>query len=183
MPHKDRIAAGFWLWWAVLTRRLKHRCHVLRVLDQKDGIAAGSVVDPLTQRALDLRVPGMSDQDHVTASLAVAGYFHMHLGHQWTGRVEDLQSAVAAGATYSLGNTVRRKDDGCVVGNLVQFVDENSPRSRQAIHHVTVVHDLMADVDGCTVKVEHPFDDFDRSVDTGAESAGVGEKYVHGGRR
>ncbi len=54
-----------------------------------------------------------------------------------------------------------------------------TPRLERSLDHVRVVHDLVQHVDGRAVQLERAFDDLDRAVDTGAETARVGEAHFH----
>ena len=137
------------------------------------------MVDPLAERALDLGVPGMADQDNVAPGAAMPGHFHVHLGHQRAGRIEHPQAAFAAGLAHGLGNTMRGEYHGRVVRDLVEFVDEDGTGLGQAVHDEAVVDDFVAHVDGRAEQVQRPLDDLDGPVHTGAESARIGEQNIH----
>jgi hypothetical protein len=91
-------------------------------------------------------MPGVADQHDVATGFAVSGHFHVHLGHQRAGGVEDRQATLRALAPHGLGHAVRGEHHGGVVGHLGQFVDEYGPGPGQAIDHEAVVHDFVAHV-------------------------------------
>ena len=64
--------------------------------------------------------------------------------------------------------------------HLVEVLDEDSALRAQIIDHELIVHDFVAHIDRRTVNRQRAFDDFDRAVDTSAETAGFGEKNLHG---
>ena len=66
------------------------------------------------------------------------------------------------------GRAVGRQDDDRSLGHLVELVDEDGALVLQAAHHVEVVDDLLADVDGALVLLEGSLDRVDGAFDTGA---------------
>src|SRR5208337_3192038 len=70
-------------------------------------------------------------------------------------------------------------EQGRSFGNLVERLDEYGAPPLEPIDHILVVHDLVVDVDGRSKKVECPFEAFNRHIDPGAESAGVGQDDLH----
>jgi hypothetical protein len=67
---------------------------------------------------------------------------------------------------------VGRKDDGRALRHLVQLLDEDGTALLQRLHHVLVVHDLLADIDRRTVQIERLLHRDHRAVDPGAVAAG-----------
>ena len=121
----------------------------------------------------------MPDQHRILPGLAVPGYFHMDLGHQGTGCIEYLQSALRPSLTHCFGNTVGAEYNGRVVRHLIQFVHENCPGPGQLIYHKTVMHYFVAHVNGRAEKFQCTFHDLDRPVHASAESPRVGQVYFH----
>ena len=63
-------------------------------------------------------------------------------------------------------------------GHLVEFVHEHGALAlAQILDDMSVVHDLVADVDRRAVLGERPLDDLDRTVDAGAEAAWLGQDH------
>src|SRR3546814_5359357 len=65
---------------------------------------------------------------------------------------------------------MRRKDDGEIVRNVVQMLDEDGSLCLQPIHHIAVMHDLVPDIDGRAIAFQRKLHDADRALHTGAES-------------
>ena len=121
----------------------------------------------------------MADHDDLPTLVAHLGHFDVDLGNQGTGGVEDAQPALARRVPHGAAHAVGREDHGGVVGYLVQLVDEDGPLAAQVSHHVIVVDDLVPDVDRRAVRLQRPFDDLDRAIDPGTESARLREYGFH----
>ena len=65
----------------------------------------------------------------------------------------------------------RRPPAGPVSGHLVELLDEDRALALQAVDHVAVVDDLVADIDRRAPFLQRHLDDLDRPVDTGAKAA------------
>ena len=63
---------------------------------------------------------------------------------------------------------MRRQDHDRCLRHLVQLVHENGALPFQVAHHVEVVDDLLADVDGAAVELERSLDGVHRTFDAGA---------------
>src|SRR5262249_20839422 len=63
--------------------------------------------------------------------------------------------------------------------NFVQFLDEDGALRTQALDHVTVVHDLMPDIDRGAELLDGPLNNLDGSLDTGTEAARLGQNHSH----
>ena len=68
------------------------------------------------------------------------------------------------------------KDHRHVVGDLVQFIDEDGALGFKPFDHEAVMDDLVADIDGSAVFLQGDFDDLDRAVHPGTEAAGAGQQ-------
>jgi hypothetical protein len=134
-----------------------------------------ALAEALAHRALHLGMSAVADQHHPGPLAAVAGDLQVHLGHQGAGRIEDPQPARLRLVADIAGDPVGAEDHGPAGRHLIELVDEDRAAPLQAVDDETVVDHLVADIDGCAVDVEHPLDDLDRPIDTGAEAAGVGE--------
>jgi hypothetical protein len=136
----------------------------------------------LAQRPLHLHVPGVAHHQHLTALLGHAPRLHVHLGDQRTGGVDHAQLARIGVRAHGGRDTVGAEDEQGAGRDLGRIVDEDGAALAQRLHHVAVVHDLVAHVDGRAEAVEGPLHDLDGTVDAGAEAAGAGEEDVHGGQ-
>ena len=69
-----------------------------------------------------------------------------------------------------------REDDGSPLGNVELVLDEDRAASLEVADDVSVVDDLLANVNGRPVQVEELLDGVDGSFDPGAIAAGRREK-------
>jgi len=69
----------------------------------------------------------------------IARHFHVHLGHQRTGRVEDLQRARSASIWMARETPCALKITVALSGTSLSFLDEHRAMVRRPIHHVLVV--------------------------------------------
>ncbi len=63
-----------------------------------------------------------------------------------------------------------------VVGNLVEFLDEDGALGLQPLDHIAIVDDFVPHIDRGAVFLERALDNFDGAVDTGAETARRGDE-------
>ena len=82
---------------------------------------------------------------------------------------------------HGRGDAVGGEDDDRALRHLVGVVDEDRAALGEGLHHVHVVHDLLADVDGGAVLLERPLDGLDGPVDACAVAAGLGHQDSLGG--
>ena len=66
---------------------------------------------------------------------------------------------------------MRGQDDDRSLGDLRLLLDEHGAFRLEVAHHVDVVHDLLADVDGRAVFGQRALDRVDGAIDSGAVSA------------
>jgi hypothetical protein len=143
---------------------------VRRGLDEVDA-----AVD-LAHRAFDLGVALVTDHDDFLALVAHARHFHVDLGHQRAGGVENAQAAALGLFAHGERDAMSREDHGVSGGNLFEFVDEDRSLVAQVVHHELVVHDLVAHVDRRAIALQGALDDLDRALDAGAEATRIGEQ-------
>jgi len=104
----------------------------------------------------------------------------MHLGDQRTGRVEHLETARLRVPAHRLRDPVRAENHRAAGRHLVELLDENRPFRFQVFDDELVVHDLVPHVNRCAVQRKRTLHDVDRTIDSGAETAGFGEQDLHG---
>ena len=68
--------------------------------------------------------------------------------------------------------------DGAI-GNFVELLDKTRALAFQRLHHMAVVHDLVAHIDGLAIFLERPLDDIDRPDDAGAKAPRLGKNHAH----
>ncbi len=102
----------------------------------------------------------------------------VHLRDERAGRVQGPEPACAGLGTHRRRHAVRREDDHRAAGDVGQVVCEHRALAAQVLHHVPVVHDLVAHVDGGAVHLERHVHDVDGAVHAGAEAARRGEPQL-----
>ncbi len=122
----------------------RERLGVFRGLDQRHR--AGR---QLAERADHLGVVGMPDQQDFAAALEMDRGLAVHLRDQRAGRVQREEIARAGVGRNRFGNPVGREHHRRVgiVGDFGEFLDENRALGLQAVDHIAVMHDLVADID------------------------------------
>ena len=78
---------------------------------------------------------------------------------------------------HGRGHAVGGEHHDGALGHLVGLVDEDRAGLGQRLHDVHVVHDLVADVDGCAVLLQRALHGLDRAIDACAVSARLGEQH------
>ncbi len=138
-------------------------------------------VRQLAHRADHLRMARMTDQHDVPATPVVKLGLPMHLRDQGAGGVDREDVAGRRGLRNGFGHPMGGEDDGRAgVGHLVELADEHRTLPAQALDHVLVVDDLVADVDRRPVDRQGLLDGIDGPDHTGAEAARGAEQNVEG---
>jgi hypothetical protein len=116
----------------------------------------------------------MADQQDLAAALEMDGGLAVHLGHQRAGRIQREEIALLGLGRNRLRNPVRREHHRRVgvVRNLFQFLDEDRALGLQAVDHVFVMDDLVADIDRGAIDGERALHGIDRPYHPGTEAAG-----------
>ena len=65
--------------------------------------------------------------------------------------------------------------------DFAQLLDEYRALGAQALDHVAVVHDFVADIDRGAVKLEQPLHRFDGAHDAGAKAERRAQQHLEGG--
>ena len=125
----------------------------------------------LARRADDLVVTGMPDKDHAVAGVGEAPHLNVHLRHERARGVDRCQVPVGSLAVDLGRDAVRREDEPSLPRYVGRRLDEDRAACFEVAHHVRVVDDLLAHVDGWPVDVEGAFDGLDGSLDSGAKAA------------
>jgi hypothetical protein len=136
------------------------------------------VLGRLTRGALDLLVTLVTDQQDVVVVAGEALRLLVHLGDQRTGGVDGVQTARGGRSVHRGRHAVRGEHHDRALGDLVGLVHEDHAAVAQRLHHVAVVHDLLAYVDRRAVLVQRLLDGFDRAVHAGAVPAWFREQHA-----
>ena len=136
----------------------------------------------LAGRTDDLLVPLVADQQDVVVVGREPACLVVHLGDQRAGRVDRPELPPGRLLVHDRRHPVRGEHDRRPLGHLVVLLDEDRAAVLQGLHHVLVVHDLLADVDGCSVGVQCLLDRDHGAVDPRAVAAGGGEQDTLSGR-
>ena len=169
-------------------RRLRQPDHLGRIADV-DGAGPLRPVHETNARG---RLPGgadhlfvalVADEQNVIILRREAPGFVVHLGDERARRIDHLKAAL-----LGIRANVRRDPMGGEhhhrTGRDVRvLVHEHRTALLQGSHHVQVVDDLLADVDGGAVALERHLDRLHGPVDTGTVAAWLGEEDTPGGRR
>ena len=134
------------------------------------------VLGRLTGGTLDLFVAGVADEQDVVVLLGEAHSLAVHLVHQRAGRVNSVQGAVAGCGNHRRGHAVRREHGHGTFGNFVHFINEDSALLLQGLHHVAVVNNLLAHVDGRAVVLQRLLNSNHGTVNARAVTARGGEQ-------
>ena len=80
-----------------------------------------------------------------------------------------LSSRSRPGVAHRGRNAVGAEDYARARRHFVQFLDENRSGAAQLVHHVPVVDDLLAHVNGSAIEVQRDLNHIDRAHDSGAK--------------
>jgi hypothetical protein len=108
----------------------------------------------------------------------------VHLGDEWTGRIDRLQVSISSTLNHARRNAVSTENDVGALRHLIDLVDEDRALLFKGGDDVNVVNDLLAHVDRGTKIGERFFHRDDRSVDPGAIASRGRQEHplVSGGR-
>ena len=114
----------------------------------------------------------MPDQEDFAAALEMDRGLAVHLGDQRAGGVKREEIARLGVRRHRLGNPVGGKHHWRIgiVGDFSQFLDENRALGLEAVDHIAVVDDLVADIDRGAIDGERPLHGVDRPHHPGAEA-------------
>src|SRR5215471_3276542 len=144
--------------------------HLGRVAHLDSGRALGAVdeTDPirvLSGGADDFLVALVADQQDVVVAGREAPGLVVHLGDERAGGVDGPQPAVFGRLPHLWRDAMRGEHDDAALGHLTRVLDEDGPAFLQLVHHVRVVHDLLAHVHGWTEPGECDLDGLHGTVD------------------
>src|SRR5437764_902377 len=86
-----------------------------------------------------------------------------------------ITSAILGGLHHRLGHAMGAEYSDGAFGHFVQFFDKAGALVLELVHHVLVVDDLVADIDGLAILIERLLHDIDGAHDPGTEAARLGK--------
>ena len=122
----------------------------------------------MTHGAFDLFVSGVTDEEYVVVLPRETHRLSVHFGHQRAGGVNRVEGAVSGRLDHHRGDSVSTEDNGGALRDFLHLVDEDDTVGFEFSHHVDVVNNLLAHIDGSAVAFESFLDRDDGPVDTGA---------------
>ena len=125
----------------------------------------------------------VADEQDVIILRREAPGFVVHLGNEGARRVDHLKAPLFGVRADVRSDPVGREHHHRTGRDVRVLVHEHRTTLFQGSHHVQVVHDLLADVDGGAVALERHLDRLHGPVDTSAVTARLGEEDTPGGRR
>ena len=151
--------------------------HVGFVFHQINVTAIGFVVLP--HGAFHFRMASMANQDTFAAFTGIPNDFHMHLGHQWAGRIENLQLTPLGLFLHRFGDTVGTEDNNSVVRHFVQLFHKNRAALAQVFDHIAVMHHFVTDMNRWPEHFQSAVDDVDGTIHASTEATGISETNFH----
>ena len=133
----------------------------------------------VAQRAFDFGMAGMANQNHTAPSQGVALHLLVHLGHQRAGGVQLTQPQRLGFVRHAARHTMGAEDDPGFGGQPRQIVDEDRALLAQAVHHVAVVHDLVAHVDRRSKLFQSPLHHEHGALNARTKATRIGDHDVH----
>lgn len=125
----------------------------------------------------------VADEEDVETLLVKTLDLIVHLGHQRAGGVNGLQVLGCCLLLDGGADTVGGEHHVGTLGSLGGLIDEDNTLVGEGVHHITVVHNLLAHIDRGTVFLECTFHGFHRAVNTGAVAAWGGKQDLLTGFR
>src|SRR5208283_1968299 len=101
---------------------------------------------------------------------------HVDLGHKRAGRVNHPQLTQLARLTHFRSDTMSAVDDTLASRDLLDAVHEDGALGDQLVHDITVVDDLLADVNRRSEGLKRNANDINGADDSGAEAPGLQQK-------
>jgi hypothetical protein len=103
----------------------------------------------------------------------------MHLGHQWTGGVEHFEPPTLSLILYRSRYAVGTEDHHRVIGHLNELIYKHRTASPEILDNMSVVDDLMSDIDRSAKHFQRAIDDINGAVHARTKAPGVGQYNVH----
>ena len=129
-------------------------------------------------RAHRLLVALMTDVDDPVALAASHLHLVVHLGDQWTHRVDHVAAGRSGRGHHVGGRAVGAQHDRPAWWHLTDVVDEHHTLGHETVDHCSIVHDLVVAVDGRLAATHQPGQRLDRHLHPGAEPSRRAQQHV-----
>jgi hypothetical protein len=120
---------------------------------------------------------GMANQEKMAAMFMMAFGFPMHLAHQGAGGIQGKHHALGGfgwdGFRHAMGGKHHRL---AIIGDFVQFFDEDRPLFFQVFHDEAVMDNFMPHINRRAMALQRFLDNLDGAVHAGAKAARAGEQ-------
>ena len=133
----------------------------------------------LAHGAFHFGMAGMADQDQGAAMGDITLALIVHFGDQRAGGVQHRQAARLRGLDHRLRHAMGGKHRHRAFGHFVQLFDKAGALALERVHHMAVMDDLMAHIDGLAELIERLFDDVDGAHHPGTKAARLGKNDSH----
>ena len=143
----------------------------LEPLDVLDRLDENDRIGSLAHRADDLLVPRVADEHDGVALGCVTPGLNVHLGHERARRVDRVQLPLRGALVNGRSNAVRGKNDRRPDRRVGFRLDEDRPAILEVANNVSVVNDLMPNVNRRPVVLERQFNGLDSPFHAGTKPA------------
>ena len=113
----------------------------------------------------------MADQNNGAFLAGKLQGLEVHFGHQRARGVNHFQGARFGFIAHGRRNAVGAKNQHRAMRHFFDGFHENRAAPAQLLHNISVMDDLMVDVDRRAVGFQRQFDDIDGAYHTGTETA------------
>jgi len=128
-------------------------------------------IGSFAERADDLVMVAVSDQDQRIALLRKLDCFNVNFCDEWTCGIDDLEITGLAIVANFGRDSVCAVDHALARGNLINGIDKDRALGLEIFNHVAIVDDLLTDVDRGAKSVQGDLNDVNGADDSGAKSA------------
>ena len=165
-------------------RRLGHvgNRRIVRQLEPRDVLDCRDEMNrrtDLSHGSFDFGMACMADQDQRPATRHVSLALGVDLRHQRAGGIQHRKTARYRLVDDRLGDSMGTEDRHRAIGNLLQVFDEDGAHSLEPLDDMSVVHDLVADIDRSAELLERPLDNLDCAHDARAKTSRLSHQDTH----
>ena len=123
----------------------------------------------------DFGMPFVAHKDDMTAGINLPFGLLVDFRNQRTCGVKIGKAALLCIGGYRFGYAMRRKYYMAAIGHFVEFFDKYRAFGFQAVDHIAVMDNFMADIDRRAMLFERKLDNLDGAVDARAKTTWSGQ--------